>query len=40
MKEVLQPDHVKWMKGTSEEYDDLCDSMVSNGSFIRFVVLL
>jgi GTP-dependent phosphoenolpyruvate carboxykinase len=37
MQALLGPQDVKWIKGTTEEYDDLCDSMVANGSLVRYV---
>lgn len=35
MKHLCEPTQVQWCKGTREEYDDLCDAMVAQGSLIR-----
>jgi phosphoenolpyruvate carboxykinase (GTP) len=32
---LAQPDHVRWCTGSSEEYDQLCDLLVRNGTFTR-----
>ncbi len=35
MVELCQPDHVHWCDGSQEEYDQLCEQMVTSGTFIR-----
>ena len=35
MAELTQPARIHWVDGTQEEYDQLCEEMVSNGTFIR-----
>jgi len=31
----LQPDHIHWCDGSQKEYDQLCESLVEKGTFIR-----
>ena len=35
MKELCQPEAIRWCDGTQEEYDQLCSQMVDAGTFIR-----
>ena len=35
MAELCTPDQVVWCDGSQEEYDQLCELMVKNGTFIR-----
>jgi phosphoenolpyruvate carboxykinase (GTP) len=35
MAELTQPDRIHWVDGSQEEYDQLCEEMVSSGTFIR-----
>lgn len=35
MAELCQPDAVYWCNGSQQEYDDLCDLMVAQGTFVR-----
>ena len=30
---LSRPDHVRWCTGSAEEYDELCDLLVANGTF-------
>jgi phosphoenolpyruvate carboxykinase (GTP) len=32
---VCQPDQIRWCDGSKEEYDELCNALVSKGTFIR-----
>ncbi len=32
---LCKPDHVHWCDGSQQEYDDLCELLVRNGTFIR-----
>jgi phosphoenolpyruvate carboxykinase (GTP) len=32
---LSQPDHVRWCTGSAQEYDELCDVLVGNGTFTR-----
>lgn len=31
----LQPDHIHWCDGSQEEYNQLCESLVNKGTFLR-----
>ncbi|MDH4057514.1 MAG: phosphoenolpyruvate carboxykinase (GTP) [Cyclobacteriaceae bacterium] len=33
--DLCKPDQVRWCNGSKEEYDELCDLLVSKGTFIR-----
>ena len=35
MRELLQPSHVQWCSGDQQEYDELCEQLVQNGTFVR-----
>src|SRR5690349_9817495 len=35
MTELCKPDSVYWCSGSDEEYDRLCEEMVSRGTFIK-----
>eukprot|EP01126_Amoeba_proteus_P039340 TRINITY_DN4142_c0_g1_i3.p1 TRINITY_DN4142_c0_g1~~TRINITY_DN4142_c0_g1_i3.p1 ORF type:complete len:586 (-),score=125.83 TRINITY_DN4142_c0_g1_i3:38-1795(-) len=35
MKQLLEPNEVHWCTGSKEEYNELCDVLVSNGSLVR-----
>ena len=35
MKELCQPEAIRWCNGSQEEYDQLCQQMVDAGTFIR-----
>jgi phosphoenolpyruvate carboxykinase (GTP) len=35
MVELCKPDRVYWCDGSQEEYDELCQTLVDNGTFIR-----
>jgi phosphoenolpyruvate carboxykinase (GTP) len=35
MKELCQPEAIRWCDGSQEEYDQLCNQMVEAGTFIR-----
>jgi phosphoenolpyruvate carboxykinase (GTP) len=32
---VCQPDQVRWCDGSKQEYDEMCEALVSKGTFIR-----
>eukprot|EP01124_Arcella_intermedia_P029992 TRINITY_DN645_c0_g1_i5.p1 TRINITY_DN645_c0_g1~~TRINITY_DN645_c0_g1_i5.p1 ORF type:complete len:1656 (+),score=462.78 TRINITY_DN645_c0_g1_i5:536-4969(+) len=35
MKALLKPENVHWVSGTKEEYNELCDTMISSGAMVR-----
>jgi len=35
MAAMCRPDHVRWCDGSAEEYDELCQALVDNGTFER-----
>ncbi|MEE9213963.1 MAG: hypothetical protein V3U54_04090, partial [Thermodesulfobacteriota bacterium] len=35
MAKMCQPDQVVWCDGSKEEYDELAEMMVKNGTYVR-----
>jgi phosphoenolpyruvate carboxykinase (GTP) len=35
VRKLVKPERIHWCTGTQEEYNELCDSLVQQGTFIR-----